>query len=297
MSSAKSSANSISKSGNSRIQNRSVEGEAEALSTTLISDPDADIKAREARAMDLYNYATDKSSLNIRALDKTGERTSHENILQKLRKETEETYPHGHHMMLGPLEASLLEILVKVSGAARILDLGTFTGYSALSMLRGLSETKDSCIITVERNPMARKIAEKYTKLHPRGSKIKFLPGDALEILRSISNAKTFDMIFVDAHKKSYVEYLECILKRKLVKVGGLIIFDNVLFRGMVAEIEKLEEPDDASLTPNEKKRKMRLQEIAKALDEFNRVLSKERRLESVLLPIRDGITIARRKI
>uniref|UniRef100_A0A7S2U0F1 Caffeoyl-CoA O-methyltransferase n=1 Tax=Lotharella oceanica TaxID=641309 RepID=A0A7S2U0F1_9EUKA len=135
-----------------------------------------------------------------------------------------------------------------------------------------------------------------------------------MEILDKLPNDDPYDVVFIDADKKMYLEYYETILANNLVKVGGLIIVDNVLFRGMVAEVTEKEDdeacndaaaplsssspssPTSSSSTREEKTHKRHMK-IAKALHEFNGAVAADERTESVLLPIRDGLTITRRRI
>eukprot|EP00466_Bigelowiella_natans_P005923 jgi/Bigna1/78979/fgenesh1_pg.58_\ len=286
-----------------------------------------DIKKREAKAMDLYDYAAEKAHLNrhSRGCDSssadnnavTGQK-SHEEILQDLRNETETVFPLGAHMMLGPLEASLLEIIVKLSEAERILEIGSFTGYSAFSMARGLKNTGTSSILSIDHDKRCQTFHQKYAKIHPLGHKIKFVHGDAFEVLNKLPEEQKQGTSHISAIPHQHYYYLLLVLSTSV---------DNVLFRGKVAELAALtpqqrqdlnvrdnEQKDGGGevklddngmplpLTPEEKRLKKeakfakRHRAIAQALDDFNVAISRDVRMESALLPIRDGLTIARRR-
>lgn len=189
--------------------------------------------------------------------------TSYEGDL--LKSLEEETYAKLEipQMTTGRIEARLLKLLARLVGARRILEIGTFAGYSALSMAEALPEGGE--LITCEMDPEAIAFAKKYFALSPNGKKITLLEGPALESLKSVSGP--FDMAFLDADKENYSNYYEAILP--LIRSGGLIAVDNVLWSGRVLD------PKDKS---------------DKAIHQFNERVVCDERVESVLLTIRDGL-------
>ena len=191
--------------------------------------------------------------------------TSYEgNLLEQLEKETYEKLEIPQ-MTTGRIEARLLKLLARLVGAKRILEIGTFAGYSALSMAEALPEEGE--LVTCEIDPEAIIFAKKYFNLSPNGKKITLMEGSALESLRKISGP--FDMAFIDADKENYSNYYEAIFP--LIREGGLIAVDNVLWSGRVLD------PKD---------------ETDKAIHHFNEQIIKDQRIESVLLTVRDGLSL-----
>ena len=189
--------------------------------------------------------------------------TSYEGDL--LRQLEEETYKKLEipQMTTGRIEARLLKLLARLVGAKRILEIGTFAGYSALSMAEALPEEGE--LVTCEIDPEAIIFAKKYFNLSEHGKKITLMEGPALESLKKISGP--FDMAFIDADKENYNNYYEAILP--LVRSGGLIAIDNVLWSGRVLD------PQDKS---------------DKAIHQLNERVIQDERVESVLLTVRDGL-------
>ncbi len=172
-------------------------------------------------------------------------------------------------MLSGRIEGRLLAMLVAISGAKRILELGTFTGYSALSMAEALPE--DGELITIEMNSRYSEMAERHFALSEHGEKITLKFGLAKEVLPTVK-AK-FDLIFLDANKDDYPEYYELLLP--LLRTGGLLIVDNVLWYGGVLK--------------DVKDRK------SESIHQLNRIILSDKRVENVLLPVRDGVQIVRK--
>lgn len=189
-------------------------------------------------------------------------------LLQRLAQETRKKtqYPQ---MMVGPLEGAFLRTLVQAFSAKRVLEIGTFTGYSALWMASGLPE--DGKVITCDVNPKTTRIAQSYWKASPHGRKIELRLGPALETLQVLKGQ--FDFVFIDADKPNYIAYWDKVLP--LVSKGGGIVADNVLWSGRVLK------PKDAT---------------DQAILQFNRHVSKDSRVISVMLPVRDGMTLAIKK-
>ncbi len=183
-----------------------------------------------------------------------------------LRRLEEETYEKLEipQMTTGRLEARFLKLLARLVGARRILEIGTFGGYSALSMAEALPE--DGTLMTCEVDPVAIAFAQKYFAQSLHGKKITLLEGPALESIKTLTGQ--FDMAFIDADKENYSNYYEAIFP--LIRKGGLIAVDNVLWSGRV-----LDPQDDSD----------------KAIHQFNELVIKDQRVESVLLTVRDGLS------
>jgi caffeoyl-CoA O-methyltransferase len=194
------------------------------------------------------------------AYDHTSEESK---LLTKLEKETYEKLEIPQ-MTTGRIEAGLLKLLARLVGAKRILEIGTFGGYSALSMAEALP--KDGALVTCDNDPVAIAFAKKYFSESPHGKKIKQMEGPALGSIKKL--AGTFDMVFIDADKINYVNYYEAILP--MVRPSGLIAVDNVLWSGRVLD------PQDES---------------DRAIHQFNERVIKDQRVESVLLTVRDGLS------
>ena len=183
-------------------------------------------------------------------------------LLRRLEKETYEKLEIPQ-MTTGRIEARLLKLLARLVGAQRILEIGTFAGYSALSMAEALPE--DGTLVTCDEDPVAIVFAQKYFTESPHGKKIKQMEGPALESIKKLTG--TFDMAFIDADKINYSNYYEAILP--MIRPGGLIAVDNVLWSGRVLD------PQDES---------------DRAIHQFNERVVKDQRVESVLLTVRDGL-------
>ena len=189
--------------------------------------------------------------------------TSYEgDLLEQLEEETYKKLEIPQ-MTTGRIEARLLKLLARLVGAKRILEIGTFAGYSALSMAEALPEEGE--LVTCEIDPEAIIFAKKYFNLSEHGKKITLMEGSALESLKKISGP--FDMAFIDADKENYSNYYEAILP--LIRSGGLMAIDNVLWSGRVLD------PQDKS---------------DKAIHQLNERVIQDERVESVLLTVRDGL-------
>ncbi|MBC8286652.1 MAG: class I SAM-dependent methyltransferase [Nitrospinae bacterium] len=193
------------------------------------------------------------------AFDHTSEEGA---LLKRLEEETYEKLEIPH-MTTGRVEARLLKLLARLVGARRILEIGTFGGYSALSMAEALPE--DGTLVTCEMDPVAIAFARKYFSESPHGKKIMQMEGPALESIKTLTGS--FDMAFIDADKVNYSNYYEAIFP--LMREGGLIAVDNVLWSGRV-----LDPKDDSD----------------RAIHQFNERIVADQRVESVLLTVRDGL-------
>ncbi len=172
-------------------------------------------------------------------------------------------------MMVGPLEGRFLGLLAALIGARRVLEIGTFTGYSALCFAEALPPT--GRVITCDIDASTVAIARRYWKKSPHGRKITALIGPATQTVSRL--AGPFDLVFIDADKLNYRRYWDLAVTR--VRKGGLIVVDNVLWSGRV-------------LRPRDK--------TDRAIAAFNRNVKKDRRIEAVMLTVRDGMTLARKK-
>jgi len=190
--------------------------------------------------------------------------TSYEgDLLKRLEEETYEKLEIPQ-MTTGRIEARFLKLLARLVCAKRILEIGTFAGYSALSMAEALPE--DGELITCEIDNEAISFAKRYFNLSTHGKKITILEGEALDSIKSVSGP--FDMVFIDADKENYSNYYEATLP--MIRSGGLMVVDNVLWSGRVLD------PKDKS---------------DKAIHQFNEMVVQDKRVESVLLTVRDGLS------
>jgi caffeoyl-CoA O-methyltransferase len=186
-------------------------------------------------------------------------------LFERLAAETREktTAPQ---MMVGRIEGQFLARLVRLSGAKRILELGTFTGYSSISMASALPP--DGHIITCDVDPDAAAIARRYMDESGFGDRIEIRLGPALETIQTLEGP--FDIVFIDADKPNYKAYYEAVLP--LLAENGLVIADNVLWSGRVVEADG----DESTL----------------AIKDFNEHVANDDRVVSVMLTVRDGMTL-----
>ena len=199
-----------------------------------------------------------------------GHTTPPDELLQRLYDETHEKL-NAPQMLTGPLEGRFLQTLVWAAKARRILEIGTYSGYSALSMAAALPD--DGELITCDVWEEANEVARRYAAESPHGHKIDFRLGPALETIETLEGA--FDLIFIDADKENYINYFHATLP--LLADHGLIAFDNTLWGGRVVPGH-----DDGSAQ-------------TKSFKELNDALVSDSRGVVVMLPIRDGVTLFRR--
>ncbi len=191
-------------------------------------------------------------------------------VCRALREETYRTMEIPH-MIVGPLEGAFLKMMALLVEAKRVLEIGTFTGYSALCFAEALPE--DGRVITCEIDPESAALASKYFAKSPHGRKIDVRMGPALETLRAL--AGPFDVIFIDADKVNYVHYYRRALE--LVSPRGVILIDNVLWSGNVL----VHPPLDASTA---------------AIQDLNRLVATDPRVTAVLVTIRDGVMVIKKR-
>jgi caffeoyl-CoA O-methyltransferase len=174
-------------------------------------------------------------------------------------------------MLSGHLQGRILKMMCRMINPEHILEIGTFTGYSALCMAEALSE--NGIIDTIEINDELESFIRKHLGETEYGKKINVIIGDALEIIPQLSG--TWDLVFIDGNKRYYPEYYSIVINR--INSGGFIIADNVLWSGKV--VEPLDEKDSQT----------------KGILEFNAMIAKDKRVEKVIFPVRDGFTVVRK--
>ena len=207
------------------------------------------------------------------ALQKYAEdHTSEENdLLKKINRDT-----HAHvlmpRMLSGHLQGRVLSMISHMIRPSVILEIGTYTGYSALCLAEGLKP--DGKLITIDINEELESIVRKAFKASAFHSQIDYRIGNALDIIPTLN--KNFDLVFIDADKENYSSYFELVFPK--LHSGGYIFADNTLWNGKVLE------PVD----PNDKE--------TKGIVEFNKKVESDNRVENVLLPVRDGLMIIRKK-
>ena len=192
-------------------------------------------------------------------------------ILQELSKETWQKVLNPR-MLSGAFQGRVLSMISKLIQPKNVLEIGTYTGYSALCIAEGLHP--EGKIYTIDKNEELETLQEKYFEKSGYQNQMEQYVGNALEIIPTLDIK--FDLVFIDADKSNYINYFHLIIDK--MNAGGIILSDNVLWSGKV--IEKLD-PKDLD---------------TKVLLEYNKLLNSDERIETVLLPIRDGLTVSRVK-
>jgi len=192
-------------------------------------------------------------------------------VLKELDRETH-LKVLGARMISGHLQGQVLAMLAKMIQPKTILEIGTFTGYSAICLAKGLQE--DGKLITIEIDDELESIASKYFKRSGLAHKIEQHIGPALEIIPTLK--ENFDLVFIDADKREYIQYFDVIFDK--VPAGGYIIADNTLWSGKVLEV-----PDAND-------------EQTKGVIAFNTYIKNRSNVEKVIIPLRDGMTVIRKK-
>ena len=198
------------------------------------------------------DHSMEESDL-LKALD----RETHQKVLQP-------------RMLSGSYQGRLLALLAKMIGPKKILEVGTYTGYSTLCMAEGLNT--GGLIDTIDHNEELADMQRRYFDQSPYASQIVQHLGEAIDILKTL--AGPYDLVFLDADKENYPHYFDLIIDK--LETGGILLSDNVLWSGKV-----LEKATD---------------EATSALQEYNHKINTDARVESVVLPIRDGLTITRKR-
>ena len=215
---------------------------------------------------------------NIMTLDEyiSGHSSPENAVLEAI---TRDTYVHvlNPHMLSGHVQGRVLSMISHMIRPKRILELGTFTGYSALCLAEGLAE--GGKLVTIEHNDELEETIRRNLSRSPLGEKIELVIGDAKEILSDLTfgahNKENFELVFIDADKREYCAYLDLVYP--LVPVGGLILADNTLWDGHI--IDPAYDKDKQTL----------------GLRAFNEKLKEDDRFEQVILPLRDGLTMIRK--
>ncbi len=190
-------------------------------------------------------------------------------LLAALNRETHQKVLQPR-MLSGHFQGRVLSMLSKLIRPLHILEIGTYTGYATLCLCEGMQ--KNGSIDTIDINEELEFIQRKYFDLSVWNSQIKQHIGDAIEIIPTLN--KKYDLVFIDADKENYLNYFDLIVPK--MNEGGIILSDNVLWSGKV-----LETPDPRDLSTN-------------ILLEYNKKINQDPRVETVLLPIRDGLTVSR---
>ena len=192
-------------------------------------------------------------------------------LLAKLNRETNQKILQPR-MLSGHYQGRVLSLLSKIKMPETVLEIGTYTGYSALCLAEGLST--NGILHTIDVNEELYDFQKKYFNKSEYANQIIQHLGDAAEIIPTIDSR--FDLVFIDADKPNYPKYFELVIEK--MNPGGIILSDNVLWSGKV--IEKLQEDDDST----------------RSLLKYNQIIAEDPRVETVILPIRDGLTLTRVK-
>lgn len=187
-------------------------------------------------------------------------------LLSEIHQYTLENHPESH-MISGPLQGNLLTMISKMIQPKNILEIGTFTGYSAICLAKGLKE--EGKLHTIECRANEAKVTKEFFEKSSYSSQIILHEGDAKAVIKELD--VQWDLVFVDADKTGYIDYFETLMKR--AKSGSFMLFDNVFFHGEVLK-EKLSGKN------------------AKAIDAFNEHVLKDNRVDKLMMTIRDGLTL-----
>jgi len=191
-------------------------------------------------------------------------------ILAELNRETWVKTVHPQ-MLAGHLQGKILEMVSQMIQPSRILEIGTFTGYSSICLAKGL--TRDGKLISIERDDEIIPFAEKYISRSGSAGSINLMCGDARKIIPGLED--DFDLVYLDAEKDEYLEYYELVFPK--VTAGGFILVDNVLWDGKV-----IEEPGNGD-------------HFTSGILAFNEHIRKDKRVEQVIMQVRDGIMLIRK--
>ena len=196
-----------------------------------------------------------------------------EELLHELDRETN-LHVVGPRRLSGHIQGKLLKVLTRIQRPRRVLEIGTFTGYSALSIAEGLDEGAE--IHTIEIDDELEELAQSYFDRSPHGSKIRLHIGSALDVAPTLGGI--FDLVFIDGDKREYPDYYRMLMgdagTPALVGAGSLLIADNILWSGKVAQ----------PIAHNDRH--------TQALVDFNRMIVEDQRVENIILPLRDGLNL-----
>jgi caffeoyl-CoA O-methyltransferase len=196
--------------------------------------------------------------------------TPENEVLKQLNRETNMKVLMPR-MLSGHIQGRLLSMFSHMVKPKRILEIGTYTGYSGICLCEGLSA--DGLLYTIDINEELENMVRGYFEKAGLDKKIKYMPGNALDIIPGLN--ETFDLVFIDADKINYSRYYDMVFEK--VRPGGFIIADNVLWSGRI--LEKQEDMDKDTL----------------AIDQFNKKVADDKRVEKLLVPVRDGLMIVRK--
>ncbi len=213
----------------------------------------------EINSEPILNYCETHSSEEVAAL-KALNRYTHANVLQP-------------RMLSGHLQGRFLAMVSKMIQPNYILEIGTYTGYSALCLAEGLNE--NGKLITIDCNAELEQVVREHISKTGLEHKIQFIIGDAFQVIRTLS--QTFDLVFIDADKPAYASYYDLVMEK--LRPGGFIIADNVLWSGKVVDEKEYAQDKDAQI-----------------LDVFNKKIQNDNRVENMMLPLRDGLMLIRKK-
>ncbi|MFY8191185.1 MAG: O-methyltransferase [Bacteroidia bacterium] len=193
-------------------------------------------------------------------------------IFKKLNRQTHAQVLQPR-MLSGHLQGRFLSMISHLVRPKYILEIGTYTGYSAICLAEGLAP--GGKLITLDVNPELEDLVNQYIEESGNKNRIQMIIGDAYQLIRTLPQA--FDLVFIDADKASYAKYFDLVIDQ--VSTGGIILADNVLWSGKILDEKSLQKDKDTQL-----------------IDAFNKKVQSDPRVETVLLPIRDGITVIRKK-
>ncbi|MFD0773618.1 O-methyltransferase [Streptomonospora algeriensis] len=194
-------------------------------------------------------------------------------VLADLAEETARLYPDLTTMQIGPEQGTFMTLLARVSGARDVVEVGTFTGYSAVCMARGIPE--DGSLLALDVSEEWTALAQRYWERAGIAHKVRLQLGPALETLRSLPGDRRFDLAFIDADKEGYIGYWEELVPR--MRPGGVLLVDNTLSHGRVIDPAETSAP-------------------VQGIRDFNDHALADERVELVLLPVGDGLTMARKR-
>ena len=192
-------------------------------------------------------------------------------VLEDLTRQTNLKTVHPQ-MNSGHLQGKILEMLSKIMRPHRILEIGTFTGYSAISLAKGLDETGK--LFSIDISDELYDMASTYIEKSGMHDKIELITGNALEVMKEMN--EYFDLVFLDGEKREYPAYYDIVVD--MLNPGGVILADNVLWSGKVIDSDSKQDPSTAGILA------------------FNEKVREDKRVECIILPVRDGISVIRKK-
>lgn len=236
----------------------------------------ASLEQVQALAGGIDPYLEDCATPESAALAALAEKTAAEDWSKRF-SDKETVRQLEQEMLSGHIEGQTLKLFVYMTGAKRILEVGMFTGYSALAMAEALPE--DGSMVACEVDRYVADFARDCFDASPDGGKIKVEVAPALETMQALADAgDCFDLVFIDADKTEYIDYFKLLFDGNLLAPGGFICVDNTLLQGQ------------PYLPPEQRTAN------GEAIAQFNRFVADDPRVEQVLLPLRDGLTVIRRK-